>query len=184
GGVDDCRGRGGDDGGRDLERVGALLAGIGRVDVDGRPVGFREAREHAARRLASARASRGEPLAAGVMVGPLAAMRGVPFRVAFVAGLDEGAFPAGERSSPLDLRREHRPGDVAPRDRDRAAFLDVLLGTRDALYLSYIASEEKSGQPLAPSSIVLELADALAPYLGAGSSRDALARITVRHPLH
>jgi exodeoxyribonuclease V gamma subunit len=169
---------------RDLERVRALLAGIARVDLDGRPVGFREARAHAARRLAAARANRGEPLAAGVMVAPLAAMRGVPFRVAFVAGLDEGAFPAGERTSPLDLRREARTGDVAPRDRDRAAFLDVLLGTRDALYLSYVATEEKSGQPLAPSSIVLELADALAPYLGAGSSREALAAITVRHPLH
>jgi exodeoxyribonuclease V gamma subunit len=118
------------------------------------------------------------------MVSPLAAMRAVPFRVAFVVGLDEGAFPAGDNTSPLDLRREPRFGDVAPRDRDRAAFLDVLLGTRDALYLSYVATEEKSGQPLAPSSIVLELGDALAPYLGAASSRDALAQITVRHPLH
>ncbi|HEX3761544.1 MAG TPA: exodeoxyribonuclease V subunit gamma [Kofleriaceae bacterium] len=173
-----------DDAARDLERVRALLAGIARVDLDGRPVGFREARAHAARRLASARTHRGEPLAAGVMIAPLAAMRGVPFRVAFVAGLDEGVFPAGERTSPLDLRREPRPGDVAARDRDRAAFLDVLLGTRDALYLSYVATEEKSGQPLAPSSIVLELADALAPYVGAGSSREALAAISVRHPLH
>jgi len=173
-----------DDAARDLERVRALLAAIARVDLDGRPVGFREARAHAARRLASARTYRGEPLAAGAMIAPLAAMRGVPFRVAFVAGLDEGAFPAGDRTSPLDLRREVRPGDVAPRDRDRAAFLDVLLGTRDALYLSYVATEEKSGQPLAPSSIVLELADALAPYVGAGSSREALAAISVRHPLH
>ncbi|HET9484193.1 MAG TPA: hypothetical protein VFO79_09575, partial [Xanthomonadales bacterium] len=65
-----------------------------------------------------------------------------------------------------------------------AAFLDVLLCTRDALYLSYVAVEAKSGQPLGPSSVVLELADALAPYLGAPSSRDALASITVRHPLH
>jgi exodeoxyribonuclease V gamma subunit len=173
-----------DDAKRDLERVRTMLAGIARVDLDGRRVGFREAREHAARRLLAARANRGEPLAAGVMIGPLAAQRGVPFRVAFVAGLDEGAFPSSDRTSPLDLRREPRAGDVTPRDRDRAAFLDVLLGTRDELYLSYVASEEKSGQPLAPSSIVLELADALAPYLGAASSQAALAQITVRHPLH
>jgi exodeoxyribonuclease V gamma subunit len=182
--VDDYLAPRDEDATRDLERVRALLAGIAHVDCDGRHVGFREAREHAARRLAEARANRGEPLAAGVMIAPLAAMRGVPFRVVFVAGLDEGAFPAGDRTSPLDLRREPRAGDVAPRDRDRAAFLDVLLGTRDALYLSYVATEEKSGQPLAPSSIVLELGDALAPYLGAASSRDALAAITVRHPLH
>jgi len=182
--VDDYLAPRDEDATRDLERVRALLAGIAHVDRDGRDVGFREAREHAARRLAEARANRGEPLAAGVMIAPLAAMRGVPFRVAFVAGLDEGAFPAGDHTSPLDLRREPRVGDVAPRDRDRAAFLDVLLGTRDALYLSYVATEEKSGQPLAPSSIVLELCDALAPYVGAASSRDALAAMTVRHPLH
>ncbi|MBA2541560.1 MAG: exodeoxyribonuclease V subunit gamma, partial [Deltaproteobacteria bacterium] len=84
----------------------------------------------------------------------------------------------------LDLRREPRQGDVSPRDRDRAAFLDVLLCTRDSLYLSYVAVEPNSGQPLGPSSIVLELADALAPYLGAASSRDALESITTRFPLH
>ncbi|HET9624968.1 MAG TPA: exodeoxyribonuclease V subunit gamma [Kofleriaceae bacterium] len=182
--VDAYLGRRDDDAKRDLERVRGLLASIAHVDLDGRPVGFREAREHAARRLLAARANRGEPLAAGVMIGPLAAQRGVPFRVAFVAGLDEGVFPSSDRTSPLDLRREPRAGDVAPRDRDRAAFLDVLLGTRDELLVSYVASEDRSGQPLAPSSIVLELADALAPYLGAASSQDALAQMTVRHPLH
>ena len=65
------------------------------------------------------------------------------------------------------MRREPKRGDVSPRDRDRHAFLEVLLGARDALYLSYVAVEAKSGQALAPSSVVLELADALAPYLGA-----------------
>ncbi|MBS1124180.1 MAG: Exodeoxyribonuclease, partial [Deltaproteobacteria bacterium] len=173
---------------RDLERVRSMLAGLAHLDVDDRPMGFREAREHAARQLASARASRGEPLASGVMIAPLAAMRAIPFRVVFVAGLDEGAFPAGDHPSPLDLRTspgiKQRAGDVSPRDRDRAAFLDVLLCARDALFLSYVAIEPKSGQPLGPSSVVLELADALTPYLGVGSSREALAAITTRHPLH
>lgn len=182
--VDVYLGRRTDEAARDLERVRAYLAGLAHVDLDGRTLGFREAREHAVRRLVTARANRGEPLAAGVMVAPLAAMRAVPFRVAFVAGLAEGAFPAGDQPSPLDVRREPRAGDVSPRERDRHAFLEVLLGTRDALYLSYVAVEAKSGQALGPSSIVLELADALAPYLGAGSSRLALEQLTTHHPLH
>lgn len=169
---------------RDIERVRAMLAGLAHLDLDGRPLGFREAREHASRALETMRANRGEPLAAGVMVAPLAAMRAVPFRVVFVAGLDEGVFPAGDTTSPLDLRREVRAGDVSARDRDRAAFLEVMLCAREALSLSYVAVEAKSGQPLGPSSVVLELADALAPYLGAASSREALARMTVRVPLH
>jgi len=171
---------------RDLERARSMLAGLAKLDVDGRSIGFREAREHVVRQLARARASRGEPLATGVMIAPLAAMRAVPFRVAFVCGLDEGGRSgfANDRTSPLDLRREPRSGDVSPRDRDRAAFLDVLLCTRDQLCLSYVAIEPNSGQPLGPSSIVLELADALAPYLGAASSREALESITTRFPLH
>ncbi len=174
----------GDDGKRDRERVRNLLAALANHDVDGRAVGFREAREHAVRMLVSSRSDRGEPLASGVMVAPLGSMRAIPFRATFVAGLSEGAFPASDRSSPLDLRTTARAGDLSARDRDRAAFLDVLLCAREALALSYVAAEPKSGQPVAPSSVVLELADALAPYLGTGSSREALAAITIAHPLH
>jgi exodeoxyribonuclease V gamma subunit len=186
--VDDYLARPSDEAMRDVERVRAMLAGLAHVDLDGRKLGFREAREHAVQRLSSARSNRGEPLAAGVMVAPLAAMRALPFRVAFVVGLDEGAFPAGDQPSPLDLRRDPRPGDVSPRDRDRHAFFEVLLGVHDphsvALYLSYVAVEAKSGQALGPSSAILELADALAPYLGAPSSKHALELITTRYPLH
>jgi exodeoxyribonuclease V gamma subunit len=174
-----------DDAARDLERVKATLAGLARLDLDGRSIGFREAREYAARLIESARSNRGEPLASGVMVAPVGAMRAVPFRVTFVVGLDEGAFPAGDQPNPLDLRTAPRAGDVTPRDRDRHAFLELLLGARDALYLTYVSAEEKSGSTLGPSSVVLELADALAPYIGkAASSREALAAMTVRHPLH
>jgi exodeoxyribonuclease V gamma subunit len=172
-----------DDAKRDVERVRSMLAGLAHLDLDGRRVGFREAREHAVHRLGTARKDRGEPLARGVMVAPLAAMRAFPFRVAFVLGLAEGAFPAGDQPSSLDVR-EAKPGDVTLRDRDRHAFLEVVLGARDALYLSYVAAEPKSGQVLGPSSVVLELADALAPYLGAASAREALEAISRRVPLH
>lgn len=170
---------------RDVERARKMLAGLAHLDLDGRAVGFREARQHAIHAFASARSNRGEPLASGVMVAPLLANRGVPARVTFVVGLDAGEFPAGEHASPLDLRAQNaRRGDVSERDRDRAAFLELLLGVRDALHLSYVAVEPKSGQPLNPSSVILELADALAPYLGAETSKQALARLTVTHPLH
>src|SRR6185503_3553699 len=47
-----------DEAARDLERVRSLLAGLAALDVDGRPVGFREAREHVHRLFASARQNR------------------------------------------------------------------------------------------------------------------------------
>jgi exodeoxyribonuclease V gamma subunit len=171
---------------RDVERVRAMLAALSRVDLDHRRIGFREAREHAVRKLVGARADRGEPLAAGVMIAPLRAHRAVPFRIACVVGLAEGDFPARDQPSPLDLRRDvlAQGDDISPRDADRHAFFEVLLGARERLYLSYVATEPKSGQPLGPSSVVLELGDALAPYLGAASSRDALERLTSHEPLH
>lgn len=181
--VDSYIARDGDDAKRDVERIRSMLAGIAHVDLDGRRVGFREAREHAVRRLGDAKGNRGEPLAHGVMVAPIAAMRAIPARVVFVVGLAEGAFPAGDQPSSLDIR-EPKPGDISPRDRDRHAFLEIVLGARDALYLSYVAAEPKSGQVLGPSSVVLELADALAPYVGAPSSREALELVTQRQPLH
>jgi exodeoxyribonuclease V gamma subunit len=173
-----------DDAARDLERVRAMLGGLAALDLDGRRLGFREAHAHAARRLTSARADRGEPLAAGVMLAPLTVGRALPAAVSCVVGLDEGGFPAGDTVSPLDLRRTPRAGDLSPRDRDRLAFFEALLGAERACYLSYVAVEPKSGEALAPSSVVLELADALAPYLGAPSSQAALAALTERHPLH
>ncbi|HET9987689.1 MAG TPA: exodeoxyribonuclease V subunit gamma, partial [Kofleriaceae bacterium] len=115
-----------DDSSRDIERVRSMLAGIARADLDGRRVGFREAREHAVRRLVGARSDRGEPLAAGVMIAPLRPHRAVPVRIACVVGLAEGGFPAQNQPSPLDLRREPRAGDVSPRDRDRHAMFEVL----------------------------------------------------------
>ena len=65
----------------------------------------------------------------------------------------------GDQPSPLDLRRDAR----APATSRRATAIATrssrsLLGARDALYLSYVAVEAKSGQPLGPSSVVLELA--------------------------
>jgi hypothetical protein len=174
------------DSSQDMERVRSMLASIARADLDGRRLGFREAREHAIRRIAAARADRGEPLAFGVTIAPLRAHRAIPFSISCVVGLNEGQFPASDLTGPLDLRRyaEPRTGDVSARDRDRHAFLDVVLSVRRALYLAYVAVESKSGQPMAPSSVVLELADALAPYLGAPTGRAALEAMTERHPLH
>ncbi len=172
------------EGERDLERVRKMLAALARRDLDRRPLGFREAREHVRDLFAHARTDRGEPLAFGVLISPLRAMRSLPFRRTFIAGLDEARFPASDEGSALDLRRVARTGDVSPRDRDRAAFLETILGTRDHLYLSYVGVEPNSGHVLSPSPIVLELADALAPYLGRASSREALAQLTRRVPLH
>jgi exodeoxyribonuclease V gamma subunit len=158
---------------RALDRCRQAIRDLAELDLGGRPIGYRTARELARDALAGLRSSGGELPSDAVLVAPLAPMRPLPFRVLFLAGLGAGRFPGGERDPALDRCAAARPGDVGPRERDRYAFLEALLSVRDRLYLSYVARDEETGEELEPASVVLELRDMFA-------DGDAL---TVRHPL-
>ncbi|MBN8615014.1 MAG: exodeoxyribonuclease V subunit gamma, partial [Deltaproteobacteria bacterium] len=115
----------------------------------------------ATRALEDVPAVRGEPQSMGVVVASLLPMRAIPFRVVFVLGLGEGLFPEEGMDLGLDLRRaRRRVGDVAPEERDRYAFLETLVSTRDRLFLSYVARDEHTGDPHAPSTVLTELLEA------------------------
>ncbi|HVV84674.1 MAG TPA: exodeoxyribonuclease V subunit gamma, partial [Kofleriaceae bacterium] len=173
----------GPNGADELRRVRAALAGLADLDLDGRLLELREAVALARRRLDRVVGDRGEPLAHGVHVARLVPHRPVPFRAIFCLGLGEDGFPSSARPSTLDLRRARRRGDVSHRERDRYAFLEATLAARDHLVLSYVAREPVSGEPRGPSTVIHQLAEMLAPYLG-WTADTALARLTVRHPLH
>lgn len=167
----------------ELDRVRTALAGLAELDLDGRALGLREAIALGRRRLERVRGDRGEPLAHGVHVARLVPHRPVPFRAVFVLGLGEDSFPSSARPSALDARAGRRAGDVSHRDRDRYAFLEAALAAREHLIVSYVAREPVSGEPRGPSTVLHQLADMLAPYLGWTADR-ALDRLTVHHPLH
>jgi exodeoxyribonuclease V gamma subunit len=157
---------------RHLRRIHA----VGEVDLGDRAVGYRAAYELVRARLGGAWGARG---GGGVVVSTLAATRPLPFRVVFACGMGEGRFPSPEADDPLDLRgAKRREGDVTPRDRDKYAFLELLLSVRDRLFLSYVSRDPLTGDPLAPSSLVQELLHALER----GYVRDARA-LRHRHPL-
>src|SRR5688500_18154112 len=89
-------------------------------------------------------------------------MRAIPFRAIFVLGLGERRFPATDRRDSMDLRTAARElGDVTDAERDRYTFLETLLCARDRLVLSYVARDEQTGDPLAPSSVIQELLDVI-----------------------
>jgi len=106
-------------------------------------------------------------------------MRAIPFRHVFVAGLNEGDFPSGERRDVLDLRgARRRAGDVSPREQDRYMFLEALLSARDSLTLSYVRRDALTGERLSPSSVVAELKQMLQPgYV------DSFQRLVLEPPL-
>ncbi|MEZ4399734.1 MAG: exodeoxyribonuclease V subunit gamma [Kofleriaceae bacterium] len=176
-------------GGRDeaataeLARVRAALASLATVALDGRALGYREAAALARRRLGQVRGDRGEPLAHGVHVGRITPHRPLPFAHVYAVGLGEAGFPSSDRKTGLELRGQVRRGDVTARDRDRYALFELALAARSELVLSYVDREPITGEARAPSSVVHELAEMLAPYLGVPAA-DALATLTERFPLH
>jgi exodeoxyribonuclease V gamma subunit len=160
----------------ELSRRLRQLGSIGDVDLGGREVGFRIASELARARLAAGGAARGGE---GVVVSTIGAARGIPARVLFACGLGEGRFPSADAEDPLDLRwSARREGDVTARERDKYAFLEVLLGVRDRLVLSYVSRDPLTGDALSASSVVQELLHTLASAYG--REPGTLCR---RHPL-
>jgi exodeoxyribonuclease V gamma subunit len=153
------------------------LHSIAGIDIGGIRVPFRVAWELARSRIASRERTRGTE---GVVVSRITSVRPIPFRVVFACGMGEGRFPSSDAEDPLDLRwgAQRQEGDVTARERDKYAFLELLLGTRDSLYLSYVSRDPLTGDTLAPSSVIQELLD----VLGRGYVRDVSA-LRRRHRL-
>ncbi len=155
---------------RALMRCLAAVQGLEELDLGDRKVGYRIPYELVTGTLFSQSGQKGQYLADGVVVSSFLPMRAIPFRVIFVAGLGEGKFPAADPGDPLDLRQtRRRAGDVSPRERDKAMFLETLLCARDNLFLSYVARDALTGDEIAPSSVIREMRHFLEHgYLGAG----------------
>ncbi|HJW13976.1 MAG TPA: exodeoxyribonuclease V subunit gamma [Thermoanaerobaculia bacterium] len=155
---------------RALMRCLAAVQSIEELDLGDRKIGYRIPYEHVTGVLSSLSGQRGQYLAGGVAVSSFLPMRAIPFRVIFVAGLGEGKFPAPDPADPLDLRHaRRRAGDVSPRERDKAMFLETLLCARERLFLSYVARDALTGDAISPSSVIREMRHFLErEYLGPG----------------
>lgn len=91
-------------------------------------------------------------------------MRSIPFKVICLIGLNENDFPKLDRKPSFDLmggRDNFRTGDRSNRMDDRYQFLDALLSSRDAFYLSYVGQSIQSNREIPPSVVISEVLDAL-----------------------
>lgn len=103
---------------------------------------------------------KGIPMYGGVTVGTLETLRGIPFRVIYVLGLNSGSFPARRIESSLDIRsRIDRGCRITQTDRDRQNFLEAIFAAEEALVLTYQSRNLKKDEELFPSSVVLQLVD-------------------------
>ncbi len=159
--------------------VGAIES-IAAPEISIEPVPFQVAYELAAARISELEAEHGQFGERGVAVGPLSALRAIPFRTIFLLGLNEAEFPQRSPHDPIDLRLSRRKaGDVTPTERDRYLFLETLTAARERIYFSYVARDAQTGDRLEPSSVVRELQLILRGYM----DRETLESLTVEHPV-
>ena len=126
-------------------------------------------------------------LSGGVAFGRMVPMRLLPFRVIALLGMDDGAFPRRDpaggpnRLAEALVRGERRVGDRSLRDDDRFLFLQLLASADDALHVSYLGQDPRSGEPQPPSTLVDELLElACACHADPAAARALLHQ---RHPL-
>jgi len=100
----------------------------------------------------------GDYLTDGVTISALQPMRPIPFRIIYVLGMEEGAFPGKADRSSLDLRLlKRRIGDISLPERNQYLFLEMLLSVRKKLYLSYMSRDLQKDRAIQPCSVVNQL---------------------------
>ncbi|HSH68474.1 MAG TPA: exodeoxyribonuclease V subunit gamma, partial [Deferrisomatales bacterium] len=154
-----------DDQERDLLAVRRALT---RLAEHARAAGFAEPLSLAAVRDHLGAALEGDPAGGGtftgrVTVASLRTLRGIPFRVVALLGMNDGAFPRADRPPTFDrIAAAPRAGDPSLRDEDRYLFLETLLAARERLLVSYLGRSAKDDRELPPSVVVSELLDTVA----------------------
>ncbi|MDR3214316.1 MAG: exodeoxyribonuclease V subunit gamma [Azoarcus sp.] len=124
-----------------------------------------------------------------VTFSALSSLRGLPYRVVCVIGLDHGAFPGRDRADEFDLMAVRpQKGDRQRKTDERNLFLDAVLAARDVLHLSCIGRSVRDNAGLPPSILIDELLDTLAAACAENPKQPAAlaaarARLTVSHPL-
>ena len=93
-----------------------------------------------------------------VTVAPLGSLRGVPYRVVCLLGMDDEAWPRRSAASEYDLMVvQPRFGDRIARFDDRGIFLDAVLAARERLVILYRGREARDNSRLQPATVVREL---------------------------
>lgn len=133
--------------------------------------------------------ARGAVPTGAITVAPIAALRGLPWRMVCIVGLDDGVFPSAGRPPEFDLMADRpRRGDRQRRQDERNLFLDVLLSATDRVWLGTTGRSVRDNARLPPSVLVSEWLDTLVPAIAddpsdPASLTRARQRLVIEHPL-
>lgn len=93
----------------------------------------------------------------------LASLRGVPYRVVCVLGLDDGVFPhRAERDGDNLMLHDPRPGEPDPPAQGRQVLADAAASARQALVLVHQGRSALTNEKVPPPAALADLLDVLA----------------------
>ncbi len=156
------------------ELVADALAAEVELAID-----LREVRAALADRLTSG-GSRARLRTGHVSVASMTPLRGVPFRVIALVGIDDSLSSSAGADDDDVLALAPRVGERDAADERRAALLDALLAARDTVIVTCDGQDVRTGKVLALPTVIEELLDALP---GPDPERSG-APLVVRHPRH
>jgi len=143
----------------------ALNEIIARLSEDGRQAGFSDPipfeviKSYLNEKLESTRLTKGF-LSGSITFCSLLPMRGIPFKIICLLGMNEGVFPRQCHHLSWDIISESpRRGDRMTETEDRYIFLETLLSARSIFYVSYLGQSIKNDSLMHPSVCVEELLD-------------------------
>lgn len=113
-------------------------------------------------------------------VSSLVPMRGVPYRVVCLLGLDDGVFPGKSGRDGDDIAvRDPRIGDRDARSDDLQQLLDAVMAAQQHLIITYAGRNERTNLEQPPAVPVGELLD----VLGRMTPTALEKRVLITHPL-
>lgn len=122
-------------------------------------VSFDVIKSYLQQKLAATKLSQGF-INGGITFCSIMPMRGIPFRIIGLLGLNESVFPRRSHTVSWDLiAASPKKGDRSLEAEDRYVFLETLLSARDILYISYTGQNIQKNITQHPSVCVEELLD-------------------------
>ncbi len=111
-------------------------------------------------------------------------MRSIPFKVIYLLGMNDIAYPRPSKSLGFDLiTKNPRRGDRSRRQNDRYLFLESLLSAREYFYISYVGHSIHDNTMMPPSVVVSELLDYISKGFTYPLQDHILDYLITHHPL-
>ncbi len=118
----------------------------------------------------------------GITVTSLTPLRGLPYKVVCILGLDEAAFSVPAPDGDDLIATVPAVGDLDRRAETRHAVLDAVLCAGSNLIITRTGHSVVTNQPLPPAVVVAELAETLSATLDPQVAKRAMQLISVEHP--